>query len=59
MESVAEKGLYLKQRKEKLKAKYPEVCVEVRGMGLMMGLQVTFSPSTIINKCREKGVILS
>ncbi|MGN1190365.1 MAG: aminotransferase class III-fold pyridoxal phosphate-dependent enzyme, partial [Candidatus Ornithospirochaeta sp.] len=28
------------------------------GMGLMMGVQVTPTPSLLINKCREKGVIL-
>ena len=58
MESVEEKGQYLKESLEKLKDKYPEVCVDVRGLGLMMGLQMTIKPSVVINKCREKGVIL-
>lgn len=58
MESVEEKEQYLKESLEKLKDKYPEVCVDVRGLGLMMGLQMTIKPSVVINKCREKGVIL-
>ena len=55
LESVEEKGQYLKESLEKLKDKYPEVCVDVRGLGLMMGLQMTIKPSVVINKCREKG----
>ena len=55
MESVEEKGQYLKESLEKLKDKYPEVCEDVRGLGLMMGLQMTIKPSIVIDKCREKG----
>lgn len=58
LESVEEKGQYLKESLEKLKDKYPEVCVDVRDLGLMMVLQLTIKPSVVINKCREKGVIL-
>ena len=58
LESVLEKGEYLKAKLEVLKDKCPTVCTDVRGLGLMMGLEVTLPPSALITKCREKGVIL-
>ena len=57
-ESVLENGEYLRKKLQILKEKYPSVCTDVRGLGLMMGLEVKLPPATIINKCREKGVIL-
>ena len=57
-ESVIAKGEHLRAKLEELKVKYPQVCTDVRGLGLMMGLEVTLPPASIIAKCREKGVIL-
>ena len=57
-DSVLAKGEHLRAKLEELKVKYPQVCTDVRGLGLMMGVEVTLPPASIIAKCREKGVIL-
>jgi putrescine aminotransferase len=38
---AAEKGLYLKQRVEQLAGEYPDLFDEVRGLGLLLGMEFT------------------
>jgi acetylornithine/succinyldiaminopimelate/putrescine aminotransferase len=41
IDNAAEQGAYLKERLESLKNKYPGLIADVRGRGLMVGLEMT------------------
>lgn len=57
IDSVDEKGAYIKSKLVKLQEKYN--CIkEIRGMGLLVGIQVNADIKMIINKCFEKGLLL-
>jgi len=52
-------GNYLKNKLETLKEKYPFIS-EIRGMGLLIGLEMTKDKSAeIIQKCLSKGLLLN
>ncbi|KAK3311749.1 acetylornithine aminotransferase-like protein [Apodospora peruviana] len=38
--------------------KYPELITEIRGRGLILGLQLTRDPTDIVNACLEKGLLV-
>lgn len=49
---------YFWKKLEDLQRKYPNLIKEVRGKGLLIGLDVTVSPGEIVKQAMEKGVIL-
>ena len=53
----AKANLFLKKL-NKLKAEHPEAIVDVRGKGLMIGIQFTDNPAPIIAALREKGILV-
>jgi len=55
--SVEKNGAYLKAKLEALKKDNPAI-VEVRGMGLIIGVEVSADLSAIIAKAMEKGLLL-
>lgn len=57
IDSVDEKGEYIKSKLVKLQEKYN--CIkEIRGMGLLIGMQLSIDIKSVINKCFEKGLLL-
>jgi acetylornithine/LysW-gamma-L-lysine aminotransferase len=54
---AASTGAYFKSRLEELQAKY-KIVKEVRGMGLMLGMELRFDVLNIILKCAQHGVII-
>lgn len=56
---VTEKGEYLKAGLMKLKGKYPEKIKEVRGKGLMLGMEVNKSGADIVTAALDKGLIIN
>ncbi|MBP3232535.1 MAG: aminotransferase class III-fold pyridoxal phosphate-dependent enzyme, partial [Anaerovibrio sp.] len=52
-------GNYMKARLEKLKKKFPQLIAEVRGMGLILGMELTRPGRDIVNSCLEKGAIIN
>ena len=48
-------GRYARQKLEELKEKYP-IIDHVRGMGLMIGIQLTMPGAPIVSRCLEKGL---
>lgn len=56
---VAEKGELLKNGLLKLQEKYPEKIKEVRGKGLMLGMEVTKPGAGIVSAALEKGLIIN
>ena len=55
---AGELGAYLKQRLEELKARHG-VIKEVRGEGLMVGVELEVECGEIVEKMREKGVLIN
>lgn len=58
LERVREIGAYLSGRLGELKARYPFV-KEVRGRGLMMGLELEIPGAPFVQKCLDAGVIIN
>jgi len=57
LEAVEEKGQYLKAKLEALKKDHPAIR-EVRGMGLMIGVEVDTELSEIVAKAMDKGLLV-
>ncbi len=55
---VEEKGAYLRQRLEELKAKHPTI-VEVRGKGLLVGAVLTTAGAPLVSACMAKGYLIN
>ena len=49
---------YLKEKLNGLKGKH-KIIKEVRGLGLMLGIELTKSGSDIVNSCLEEGLIIN
>ncbi len=54
--AAKEKGDWFRAEVQKAKADFPEI-EEVRGMGLMIGIQVSIDPKPVVVKMMEKGVL--
>ncbi|NTW72395.1 MAG: acetylornithine transaminase [Eubacteriaceae bacterium] len=55
--NVQIQGEYLKNRLELLKEKHPYI-VDIRGAGLMMGIQIDGDTSKVVRKAMENGLLL-
>lgn len=55
--SVLEKGNYLKEKLNGLKNKY-SLINEVKGMGLLLGISINTSPKEFTNLCFRKGLLV-
>ncbi len=56
LENVIVTGKYFKEKLLELKKKYSSI-VDVRGMGLMLGIELNFSNRDFINKLFDEGII--
>jgi len=54
-----EMGIYFKGRLESLKGKYPAHITDVRGMGLILGMEIDRPAASVIDVCREKGFLIA
>lgn len=59
MESAKEIGAYLQSKFEEYKAKYPNLIKEVRGRGLILGMELTRPGREIANECLDYGAIIN
>lgn len=59
MENAKEIGAYLQSKFEKYKAKYPNLIKEVRGRGLILGMELTRPGREIANECLDYGAIIN
>ena len=57
-ENADKMGKYLGKKLDELVKKYPELCVEARGKGLMRGIELKTAPRDVIAKCMEKGLLV-
>jgi len=54
----AKMGAYFKERLSELKAKHESI-VDVRGMGLLLGMKLEMEGDTIVKSCMEKGFLIN
>lgn len=59
MENAKEIGAYLQSKFEDYKAKYPNLIKEVRGRGLILGMELTRPGREIANECLDYGAIIN
>jgi acetylornithine/N-succinyldiaminopimelate aminotransferase len=57
LENVKEMGDYLKEKLSSLAKKYPSIKA-VRGCGLLTGAEMQSDPKAMVEKCREKGLLV-
>lgn len=58
LEKVAANGAYFKKRLEELASRYPFV-KEVRGMGFLLGMELSMEGADIVTRCHEKGLLIN
>ncbi|WP_333023196.1 aspartate aminotransferase family protein [Wolbachia endosymbiont of Pentidionis agamae] len=56
---VIEISSYFKKKLLLLIKEFPQIIVDVRGEGLLLGIEVSISAKSIVQKCLDKGLILS
>lgn len=49
---------YLMKKLNSIKEKYPDKVVEIRGIGLLIGMELTFNGAEIVKKCLERGLLI-
>lgn len=59
MENAKEIGAYLQSKFEEYKAKYSNLIKEVRGRGLILGMELTRPGREIANECLDYGAIIN
>ena len=59
VEKVAQKGEYFIGELKKLQAKYPALVKEVRGSGLILGMELTKEGRPVVEHCLANGVIIN
>ena len=57
MKAVAARGEQLKSELQKLQVEFPYIISEVRGVGLMLGLQLNVPPKEMVTKLRDNGLL--
>lgn len=56
--SVTAKSKIIVKHLEQLQEKFPELVKEIRGKGLILGLQLTQDPTPIVTAARERGLLV-
>ncbi|KAK1994345.1 acetylornithine and succinylornithine aminotransferase [Colletotrichum falcatum] len=56
--AVAAKADVFRARFDALRARFPDLIAEVRGRGLILGLQLTEDPAPIVKAARERGLLV-
>ncbi|MCQ4573987.1 MAG: aspartate aminotransferase family protein [Candidatus Brocadiales bacterium] len=59
LENASEMGSYSMERLNSLAEKFPGIIKEVRGIGLMIGIELHNEGATIVKKCMESGLLLN
>ena len=57
-QGVMEKETVFRKGFERLQIRFPEVVKEVRGRGLILGLQLTQDPTPVVTAARERGLLI-
>ncbi|KAI1765233.1 putative acetylornithine aminotransferase precursor [Hypoxylon sp. FL1150] len=57
-QGVVSKSKIFTDRFERMKERFPELITEIRGRGLILGLQLTQDPNPIVKAARERGLLV-
>jgi acetylornithine/N-succinyldiaminopimelate aminotransferase len=52
-------GKYLKKRLEELKKEFPSIIADIRGMGLLIGMELVRNCAPVVKACMENGVLVN
>jgi predicted acetylornithine/succinylornithine family transaminase len=52
-------GKYFIKRLEELKKEFPSIIADIRGMGLLIGVELTRDGAPIVKACMERGVLIN
>jgi len=52
-------GKYFKKRLEDMKKEFPSIIADVRGMGLLVGMELTRDGAPLVKACMEKGALIN
>jgi acetylornithine/N-succinyldiaminopimelate aminotransferase len=52
-------GKHLKKRLDEMKKEFPSVIAEVRGMGLLVGMELTRDGAPIVKACMDRGLLIN
>ena len=52
-------GKYFKKRLEDMKKEVPSIIADVRGMGLLVGMELTRDGAPLVKACMEKGALIN
>lgn len=55
---VKKMGAYLRDQLLEIKKEFPQCVKDVRGLGLMLGMEVTCGASAVVSACFDQGVIV-
>jgi acetylornithine/N-succinyldiaminopimelate aminotransferase len=59
MKKAGETGEYLKKRFSELQSKFPGLVKEVRGLGCMLGVELTQDGQPVVDKLQERGLLVN
>ncbi|MEI6126794.1 MAG: aspartate aminotransferase family protein [Pseudomonadota bacterium] len=59
LENCRRMGDYFQKKLEGLKARYPSLVRDIRGKGLIIGMELTIEGKEIVNQCLEEGLIIN
>lgn len=52
-------GKHFKKRLEDLKKEFPSLIIDIRGMGLMIGMELTRDGAPIVKECLDRGILIN
>jgi predicted acetylornithine/succinylornithine family transaminase len=58
-DSCQREGAYFMQKLEKLKQDFPSQIIEIRGLGLMIGMELTKAGAPIVEACSKRGILIN
>ncbi len=59
MDDIIELGEYFQKRMVKMKRQHPKLITEVRGLGLMLGMELAFPGKTVASRMLERGYLIN
>ncbi len=59
MQRVAEVGVYFRKKLRQMQRRIPQFVTDVRGLGLMVGVELNFSGKNIVNRMLERGFLMN
>jgi acetylornithine/N-succinyldiaminopimelate aminotransferase len=57
--NVNRTGKYMFAKLERLKKKYPDIIKEIRGLGIMAGVELYIEGDEIVKACKDRGLLIN